>query len=104
MPLVGAGTLMPMDAALLQVRLLPLPPGSMPPAIQYDHARRTVVKALAHNLQSGPVAAEFAVGIEGRVVAHDVLVRAIQPGVVELVAELERGATSTDRGTSARCG
>ena len=48
---------------------------------------------LPHHLQLSPIAAEIAVGIEVRVIAHDVLIRPIQPGVVVLVAELERRAT-----------
>ena len=39
-----------------------------------------------------PVAAEIAVGIEVRVVAHDVLIGAIEPGMVVLVAEFEHSA------------
>jgi hypothetical protein len=40
-----------------------------------------------------PVAGESAVGIEVRVVAHDVLIGAIEPGMVVLVAEFERSAS-----------
>src|SRR5271169_4045405 len=50
-------------------------------------------RLLPHHLQRRPVACETAVGIEGRIVAHDVFIRPIQPGVVELVAELERRST-----------
>src|ERR1700730_1520470 len=45
-----------------------------------------------HHLYLIPVPAEIAVGIEVRVVAHDVLIGAIEPGMVVLVAEFERSA------------
>ena len=45
-----------------------------------------------HHLKRGPIAVQGAVWIEIRVVAHDVLIRTVEPGVVILVAELERGA------------
>src|ERR1039458_7282298 len=48
---------------------------------------------LPHHLQRSPVAGKVAVGIEARVIAHDVLICPIEPGVVELVAELERRTT-----------
>jgi len=45
-----------------------------------------------HGLQGGPVPIQRCIWVEVRIVAHDVLVIAVEPGMAVLVVQLNRGA------------